>query len=242
MGLERKLSAENLAYERIKEALCQRKFGPGTQLLEQSLSAALKMSRTPVRQALRRLASEGYVEIVPNRGAFVAQPSIEDIRELYDVRIELEIFAVRLGIGSFTEEDFRLLEDIIEQEQQAFTTRDFSSYMEANTLFHMTIVEKADNHYLNDIFRNIYQHMDTFLTLYDNFYVQLGQDIRSIDAHQKMLDAIRKKDITSFEKAVRTLCNETYEEYKNRFVPCEDIYAILSLEDEPETQDVRFTL
>ena len=67
MAVERKLSAENLAYEKIKDALCQRKFGPGTKLLEQSLSTALKMSRTPIRQALKRLAQEGYVEIVPNR-------------------------------------------------------------------------------------------------------------------------------------------------------------------------------
>ena len=116
MAVERKLSAENLAYEKIKDALCQRKFGPGTKLLEQSLSTALKMSRTPIRQALKRLAQEGYVEIVPNRGAFVAQPDITDIRELYDVRIELEIFALRLGIEAFTEEDFRFLEELIEQE------------------------------------------------------------------------------------------------------------------------------
>lgn len=242
MAVERKLSAENLAYEKIKDALCQRKFGPGTKLLEQSLSTALKMSRTPIRQALKRLAQEGYVEIVPNRGAFVAQPDITDIRELYDVRIELEIFALRLGIEAFTEEDFRFLEELIEQEYRAFETRNFSAYMEANRSFHTTIVDKADNHYLSDIFENIYQHMDTFLTLYDNFYVQLGRDIRSIQAHREMVKAIREKNQEHFGEMVQKLCNDTYEEYKNRYVPCENIYAILSLGDEAETQDVRFTL
>lgn len=239
----RKNSYELQAYEKIKEAIYKRRLAPGAPLVEQSLCDAFHVSRTPVRNALRRLSQEGYVEIIPNKGAFVIQPSIEDIRQLYEVRIELEIFAVHLCIETFREDDIKILQEILDQEQKAFEDRDFPLYMETNTEFHATIVDKAENQYLSDIFHSIYKKMNIILTLYDNFYVPIAQDIQSVKYHELMILAIENKQVGKFEKLLKELCDTIYHAFRQRLVTYSDVQtAVIDMNDAPNSRDVRFTL
>ena len=81
-------------YERIRQDILRHRLNPGVKLVPDHLATSLKVSRTPVRQALERLCQEGFVQHIPARGYFVAEPPRSEIRDLYDVRFALEIRAL----------------------------------------------------------------------------------------------------------------------------------------------------
>ena len=105
-----RLTLSQRAYEAIKEALCQGKFSPGDILSESQLAAQLGMSRTPVREALRTLASEDWLEIRNGIGAYVKPLSAKDIEDLYEVRCLLEVQAARTAVSRITEEEIDSLD------------------------------------------------------------------------------------------------------------------------------------
>jgi DNA-binding GntR family transcriptional regulator len=87
------------AYQRIRRAIVEGRYGPGTRLVEQALGRELALSRTPVREALRRLEVEGLVASRPHRGMVVATATDDDIRDLYELRARLEAYAAELAAG-----------------------------------------------------------------------------------------------------------------------------------------------
>ena len=86
------------------------------------------MSRTPVRAALKRLEFQGYVKIVPNKGAYVIEPSIEEIDNTYVVRIAMEQLSIALLIENLTDEKIAELEKSIENEQRVYESNDYDEY------------------------------------------------------------------------------------------------------------------
>ena len=95
-----KVSAEQMVYDYICSALYDRKLVPGSALVERVICEALHVGRTPVRAAFGRLAAEGYVELVPNRGAFIITGTKEILQDYYRVRTDLEILALQRSILS----------------------------------------------------------------------------------------------------------------------------------------------
>jgi DNA-binding GntR family transcriptional regulator len=90
----KKVSMEENVYNHIKKAILARKLAPGKQLVENNLSNSLGVSRTPIRNAIKRLSIEGLVDIIPNRGAFVTNPTKEEMIQAYELRAKLEYIAV----------------------------------------------------------------------------------------------------------------------------------------------------
>src|ERR1700723_3733451 len=86
--------------ERLRDDILARRLPPGARLVESDLTTRFAVSRGPVREALRRLAAEGLIEHVPHRGALVRRLSPREIRELFQIRIELESLAARLAAGT----------------------------------------------------------------------------------------------------------------------------------------------
>jgi DNA-binding GntR family transcriptional regulator len=91
------LAGAELAYERIREAIVEGRYEPGRRLVEARVAEELDLSRTPVREAIRRLDAEGLVVTERNRGAVVRELSVEDVRDLYELRIRLESYAAELA-------------------------------------------------------------------------------------------------------------------------------------------------
>jgi DNA-binding GntR family transcriptional regulator len=211
MGELGKVSAEQFVYESIKEAIYKRKIAPGSALKEQSLCDIFDVSRTPVRAALRRLADEGFVVNIINRGVFIIQVDREMIRQIYDVRVEMEIFALKEGIDRFTEEDNVALNLLINLEEDAFSQRDLKGYLEINTKFHALIVSKANNKFLSDLFHQVYCKLMIYLVFYDNFYVPINKHIFSIQNNKKIIEALVSKDIKKLNKLIRNQCQKTLE-------------------------------
>lgn len=132
-------------YNAIKDAILHHHLGPGTRLTEIELSKRLGVSRTPVREAIRRLGSEGFVTILPRKGAIVTSLSLEGIREIYEIREALESQAARLAATRGTDEHFRKMQEILDRYAEAVKANDTQAIVELDTEFHATLFEASGN-------------------------------------------------------------------------------------------------
>ncbi|MFA5565938.1 MAG: GntR family transcriptional regulator [Acidimicrobiia bacterium] len=137
-------------YERIRQAIVEGELSPGQRLVEQRLVEQFEAaSRTPVREALRRLEAEGLIEAEPNKGARVRSLSMAEIDDLYELRARLEGYAAALAAARASEEQIAELDRSIELFAEAINSElDLSAIRKLNTAnqtFHYTIVEAANH-------------------------------------------------------------------------------------------------
>lgn len=189
METNKEKTGMDLVYDSLKDGIIKQKLGPGTPLTEHSLCDSLGVGRSPVRRALQALAEEGYIELIPNKGAFVTSFTKVQLTHLYSFRVELEIYALRLAMDRFTEKDFAFLESCHRREKEAVRDRDFKAYLDAVAKFHCYLVEKACNPYLSAAFLRVINRVAVYLSLYDNFYSVPAP--HSLDNNEQLLEALR---------------------------------------------------
>lgn len=134
-----------VAYEHLKEAIRDGALQPGEALSESRLSSALDISRTPVREALQKLAQEGLVQIMPNRAVTVAEPSLPDALNVLHVRSLVEPEIVRLVAESITPETLEILEQTVADMEEAAQAGDRSAWSKADTVYHEVLSEACPN-------------------------------------------------------------------------------------------------
>ncbi|WP_157535403.1 GntR family transcriptional regulator [Nocardia inohanensis] len=138
-------SLRNHAYTTIKQRIVGVELRPGQRLVERDLAAELEVSRIPLREALRMLAAERLVLLVPGKGALVAPFTPTDVRDLFDVREALEPLAARLAAAKAGPETLPLLRTALEAARAATASGDLRRIATANAAFHAAIVELAGN-------------------------------------------------------------------------------------------------
>jgi DNA-binding GntR family transcriptional regulator len=140
----------------LGEAILGGRFAPGQRLVEADLTRELGVSRGPVREAFRRLAADGLVEVVPNRGALVRQLSVTEARELFELRTELEAFAARRAAERLRDPDVReRFRDGIAEIWDDAPRRSTADYIAENQRFHAALVEAAGNGQLEALHRQL---------------------------------------------------------------------------------------
>lgn len=192
-----------LAYNQIKDALCQGKIISGDILSESQLAQELGMSRTPVREALRALASEDWLEIKNGIGAYVKPLSSKDMEDLYEVRCLLELQAIKTSAYHISNEEiddlerrFRSLLDEYDAgknpEPKAFSALDWE--------LHELIVERCQNNYIKTIMRNNNSNMKRYQFL----SVEALNNIReSTLQHLRILSLLRSRDVEALTVTLR---------------------------------------
>ena len=143
-GSEPRLLRE-VAYERLKEAIRDGELQPGEALPESRISSALQISRTPVREALQKLAQEGLVQIMPNRAVTVAEPSLPDALNVLHVRSLVEPEIVRLVAEAVTPEALDVLRQAVADMEAAAEAGDRSAWSKADTVYHETLSNACPN-------------------------------------------------------------------------------------------------
>jgi DNA-binding GntR family transcriptional regulator len=188
---------------KIQSAILGGSIPVGTRLRQEALADEFDVSRTPVREALRKLQATGVVELLPNRGAVVRGPSARDIREAYEVRAELEGLAAELAAGLIGDRDLRRLREAEALFRRSVTSlvargpgsawSDASSWVEANDLFHQAILDAAANGRLSATIADLHLSFPRDLT-----WAALAENSRlleeNIDQHRAILDAIERRD------------------------------------------------
>lgn len=208
-------SAENEAYERIKKALIMKRLLPGQQLTEEWIALNLNMSRTPIRSALKLLEREGLINIIPNRGAFVANPKKKEIQDVYNVRIVLECYAIEQAISSITHKDIQEMELLLKQEKQAYKDKDFEKFIQVNDQIHIFPAIITGNQYLINQVSSLITFGNCFLILKDTFYSKPIEDVRSIPEHKQIVEALKVRDKILARNAVKKHLESTVETFIN---------------------------
>ena len=168
----------------------------GQKIDEKRLCESMGVSRTPVREALRLLKSDGLIDLIPHKGAFVSQPCIEEISDMFEVMSVLEGTCARLAANHMNEKDLRKIESLHEELEVHYRHRAYETYLKRNYTFHVFIQELAGNKVLNDVINGLRQKIQLYRQK------QLYQPERfdqSIQEHRDLLQAFRKKDPSSAE-------------------------------------------
>jgi DNA-binding GntR family transcriptional regulator len=143
------------AYQLIRHKIITLELPPLSPIDEQALMEDLQLGRTPIREALQRLASEGLVLLAPRRGMFVADISITDLQKIFELRMILEGFGARLAAERATPDQLAKMEEVI-QDLARVPTDDGEALMAIDERFHELIYEAADNEFLIDTLRRLH--------------------------------------------------------------------------------------
>lgn len=174
----------------------------GEQLLEDQLRDELDVSRAPLREAIRVLEKEGFVEIIPRKGAFVKKISRVDIEEIFPVRATLEGLAARLAYKNLTSQDLEEMEEVLGNMQEAAAGKNYEDYFKHHRVFHTIFIKASENGILISILKNL--HMHALWHRYTYQYHQ--QDLQSsLLIHRRILDLFKEKSVQprKIEQVVR---------------------------------------
>jgi DNA-binding GntR family transcriptional regulator len=174
----------------------------GSALSELALAEEFGVSRTPVREALKQLQTEGLVEVRPRVGTFVAAPSRRDVTELFQMKELLEGAAARLLAQRGRVAEVELLEENLEQADRAVARDDRAQYAELVETFHDLIIVGADNVKLEMHYRTLMNQL-AYSRLVTTSLDQPGRPIQSEREHRMVLELIRSKDGDSAERVMR---------------------------------------
>lgn len=187
-------------YEGIRRGIFDKTLRSGQRLPEISIAKEYNVSRTPVREALRRLENEGLVQIVPGWGACLASPTKEEIIDTYEVRETLEVMAIRKASRLITPLQLCMLQEQIDREKKAFEERDLELYMNVNDEFHLIIAKSSGNGTLAGYVGNILSRTYVQTIFFESFFN--FADNPSLMEHIKLLDALSAHDE---ERSVRLM-------------------------------------
>ncbi|MDR5684425.1 MAG: GntR family transcriptional regulator [Armatimonadota bacterium] len=183
-------TASERVYIAIRNDMLAGRFSPGARLTERQLVAAYRVSRTPVREALRRLAQEGLVLHLPHRGVLVRTFSYEEALHIYQVRIPLEGLAARLAAAQVTPHTVGALSEALSQAERAAMARDREGMALANHRFHDAIARASNNQALQQLLGHLRGHIALLrVTLWRAIPYRPLQTIRQ---HRRILQAIAR--------------------------------------------------
>lgn len=177
-------------YERITEAIAAHKLTPGAKLGEEALGEIFHVSRTKIRQVLFQLASEKLVTLIPGRGAFVAQPSVREAREVFEARRAVEASVMTRFVEQASAKDIATLKKHIVQQQRASAAGQISSRNHLLGDFHTVIARLAGNMVMAEIVEALVART-SLITL---FYQNTRGAAASLEEHLKLMTAIEKRD------------------------------------------------
>lgn len=178
-------------YRILKKEIIKGSFKPGDKVLEGKIADQMGISRTPVREAIRVLAAEGFVILSPNQGVVVRSVSAENIREVLQIHSVLEGLAARLSCEVINEEDLKELENCVNKMEKLANKKDSSTYSEVDLKFHELIVNICRNKRLIQMRKNISDQAQRYRISSLSIPRRLKESLKE---HQKILEAFKTKD------------------------------------------------
>ncbi|MDT3723768.1 GntR family transcriptional regulator [Streptomyces sp. DSM 41972] len=209
--LERPGPLRDRVYEALLELITTRALQPGQHLVESELAGHLGVSRQPVREALQRLNTEGWVDLRPAQGAFVHEPTEEEADQLLTVRTLLEAEAARLAASNADSKGVRALEDILAEGLAAVEADDVDAAVALNARFHAEVMELAGNAVLAELAAQVDRRVRWYYTPVAR---QRGE--QSWIEHRELIAAIAARDEQSATRLMREHTEHTRRSYHAR--------------------------
>ncbi|WP_410620861.1 GntR family transcriptional regulator [Amycolatopsis sp. cmx-8-4] len=209
--VERPAPLRQVVYEALAELIINRTLEPGQHLVEADLAEYLGVSRQPVREALQRLQSEGWVDLRPAQGAFVHLPTDEEADQLLSVRSVLETHSAKLAAGRATADDVKRLWELQNIGVKALKAEDTEGLVAANAALHAFITELSGNAVLAELIGLVDRRVRWY---YTPIARPRGQD--AWHEHEELITAIAMEDEEAAEKIMTKHTERTRQAYHER--------------------------
>ncbi len=194
------LPLRDVVFNTLRNAILKGELKPGERLMEIQLAQRLGVSRTPVREAIRKLELEGLVLMIPRRGAIVAEITVQDLEDVLEVRAALEELAVRRACEHITEEQLQELEKAANEFKRGLETQNLLACVETDMAFHEIIYHAAQNKRLLQMLLNLREQMY-------RYRLEYLKDRRMhkllIEEHDTIRYALKKHDAAKAGSAMR---------------------------------------
>lgn len=180
-----------LVFEALREAIINGDLPPGERLMEVQVAEELGVSRTPVREAIRKLELEGLVAMIPRKGAYVSGLSMKDLIEVFEIRGALEGVASSLAAERATEEELEDLERYLVKTAELIESKDFAGVVEVDTDFHSLLYKTSRNSRLAQIINNLREQIQRFRQTSLSYP---GRMKEALEEHRKIVEAISDRN------------------------------------------------
>jgi DNA-binding GntR family transcriptional regulator len=196
--LDRRLLPEQIVM-RLRAEIVAGAWAPGERVTEQILSQRFGVSRTPLREAMKLLAAEGLLELLPNRGAVVTEPTIEDAQDKLRVLGALEALAASLACTTASDAELGALAELHERMMAAHDRGQTKRYYELNDRVHRAIAAAAHSRTVQELHESLSRHVDRARHI-ANFRESLSDDSKA--EHEAIIAAVLKRDAAAAKQAV----------------------------------------
>jgi DNA-binding GntR family transcriptional regulator len=186
-----------IVFEALRDAIVSHVLQPGERLMEVQLAEAMGVSRTPVREAIRRLELEGFVVMIPRRGAYVAQLSLKDIADAFEIRGALEGLAASLAAERATEDDIEELGRLLVRMSECLDSGDTPKAVDMDVEFHEKLYDASRNERLSQMVSNLREQILRFRTQSLSYPGRLA---KALQEHGMIIDAIAERDPATARK------------------------------------------
>ena len=193
-------------YQPLRETVCEALrsairngiLEPGERLMEVQLAEELGISRTPVREAIRKLEQEGYVIMMPRRGTYVSSVSVNDIKEIFEIRSALESLSTGLAARRIEPDELEKLRALLTEIEGHIQRKDIDKIVETDIEFHGLLYQVSRNERLVTIISNLKEQLARFRTLSMSYPGRLQE---TLEEHRAMVEAIAANDVEAARDA-----------------------------------------
>ncbi|MBQ4404375.1 MAG: GntR family transcriptional regulator [Selenomonadaceae bacterium] len=184
--------------EVLRDAIRRGVLEPGERLMEVQLAEELGISRTPVREAIRKLEQEGYVIMLPRRGTYVSSVSVHDVKEIFEIRTALESLATVLATVRIEPEELEKLRALLAEIEGHIERKDIEKIVATDIEFHGLLYQVSRNDRLVTIISNLKEQLARFRTLSMSYPGRLQE---TLEEHRAMVEAIAAGDADAAREA-----------------------------------------
>ena len=182
----------------IRTAIVKGELKPGERISEQGLAERFGISRTPIREAIRQLDSEGFLTVIPRRGAVVTPITEKDVRDFYAIKGVIEGYAARIAAEKLTDTEIARMEALNEQLEKYTEDGKVKGMFKSHNEIHEIFVRACGNEKLYQITKNLVQQFQRFRIALSIF----GGASQSVHQHRKIIDAFKNRDAAEAERLV----------------------------------------
>lgn len=200
------LSLVDYVVESVTNHIASRELNPGSRITEQELSELTNVSRTPVREAVKRLSEAGLITVTPRCGLTITPIDEQDLAEITDLREELESFALRLAVQNISEEGLARLNGIQKECEALCKSGDRLDIFKADGRFHLELAALSKNRYLLDVLQKLERKVHLCRMLFCRSESKIASNVRF---HRKIISAIRSRETKQAENLIRSHIRQT---------------------------------
>ncbi|MPY88270.1 MAG: FCD domain-containing protein [Luteitalea sp.] len=199
-------SRSQVAVDRIREEILSGKLRGGVKIDQTRLTRELKISHIPLREALKQLEGEGYLEVVSYGGVYVKKLSREEMEDLYMIRAEVESLTAALAIDNLTRNDTKHLRGLFREMKKATQALDYERLLPLNQEFHYAIYRACKRQYLLQLLDDLWNQCSRYRII-GMFHPKRAR--QGLAEHEAMLKACEQGDLAALQKAVRANVDNT---------------------------------